>query len=77
MENLDALENVMLPLELDRSVTEIDQRARDALCEVGLDHRLSHKPGQLSGGEQQRVALARAFVTQPEILFAPALDVSL
>lgn len=70
MENLDALENVMLPLELDRSVTEIDQRARDALCEVGLDHRLSHKPGQLSGGEQQRVALARAFVTQPEILFA-------
>ena len=70
MENLDALENVMLPLELDRRVTEIDQRARDALCEVGLEHRLNHKPGQLSGGEQQRVALARAFVTQPEILFA-------
>ena len=70
MENLNALENVMLPLELDRTVTEIDQRALDALCEVGLEHRLNHKPGQLSGGEQQRVALARAFVTQPEILFA-------
>ena len=38
MENLDALENVMLPLELDRTVTEIDQRALDALCEVGLEH---------------------------------------
>ena len=66
---LTALENVMLPLELsgDKNARE---SAKALLKRVGLDHRLSHKPQQLSGGEQQRVALARAFVTRPAILFA-------
>jgi len=66
---LTALENVMLPLELNG-----DKRAKaaaEALLErVGLARRLQHRPKQLSGGEQQRVALARAFVTRPAILFA-------
>ena len=74
MDNLTALENVMLPLELDNSFSlkndGIRQRAIDALTEVGLAHRITHLPTQLSGGEQQRVALARAFVTKPSILFA-------
>jgi putative ABC transport system ATP-binding protein len=67
--SLSALENVMLPLELSG-----DKNAKSAatalLRRVGLAHRLSHTPKQLSGGEQQRVALARAFVTHPAILFA-------
>lgn len=74
MDNLTALENVMLPLELDSSLSlkndGIRQRAKDALKEVGLERRISHLPTQLSGGEQQRVALARAFVTNPMVLFA-------
>jgi len=66
---LTALENVMLPLELQskRSATE---DAEALLSRVGLAERLQHYPKQLSGGEQQRVAIARAFVTQPELLFA-------
>ena len=74
MDNLTALENVKLPLELDNDLSlknnEIRQRAADALEQVGLADRLNHRPTQLSGGEQQRVALARAFVTKPKILFA-------
>ena len=74
MDNLTALENVMLPLELDKSLTlknnEIRNRAMQALSEVGLEQRITHLPTQLSGGEQQRVALARAFVSNPLILFA-------
>ena len=74
MDNLTALENVMLPLELDNKaslkIVDIRQRANDALQQVGLAERTTHLPTQLSGGEQQRVALARAFVTQPLILFA-------
>jgi putative ABC transport system ATP-binding protein len=66
---LTALENVMLPLELAND-KQAKQSARALLTRVGLDHRLTHLPKQLSGGEQQRVALARAFVTQPTILFA-------
>jgi putative ABC transport system ATP-binding protein len=66
---LNALENVMLPLEL-RGVSEARQRAAEALKLVGLSDRAHHFPKHLSGGEQQRVALARAFVTQPKILFA-------
>jgi putative ABC transport system ATP-binding protein len=69
LHGLTALENVMLPLELSG-----DKNAKAAatalLYRVGLSHRLSHTPKQLSGGEQQRVALARAFVTKPAILFA-------
>jgi putative ABC transport system ATP-binding protein len=66
---LNALENVMLPLEL-RGAPEARQRAAEALKLVGLSERAHHLPKHLSGGEQQRVALARAFVTQPKILFA-------
>jgi len=70
MDNLSALENVMLPLELDKNNDNIRQRALDALKQVGLEDRTTHLPTQLSGGEQQRVALARAFVSKPSILFA-------
>ncbi len=66
---LNALENVMLPLEL-RGAPDARQRAEDSLQQVGLNARAHHLPKHLSGGEQQRVALARAFVTQPKILFA-------
>ncbi len=66
---LNALENVMLPLEL-RGATDAHQRAEMSLQQVGLSERAHHLPKHLSGGEQQRVALARAFVTQPKILFA-------
>lgn len=67
--HLNALENVMLPLEL-QAVRDAAQRARAMLLRVGLGERMSHYPKTLSGGEQQRVALARAFVTQPALLFA-------
>jgi putative ABC transport system ATP-binding protein len=66
---LNALENVMLPLEL-RVVADARQRAAESLELVGLSARAHHLPKHLSGGEQQRVALARAFVTRPKILFA-------
>lgn len=67
--SLTALENVMLPLEL-ASNGRAEARAREALVEVGLEHRLRHYPKQLSGGEKQRVAIARAFVSEPSLLFA-------
>ncbi len=67
--NLTALENVMLPLEL-AGRDKPEARAEVLLTRVGLDHRMSHYPKQLSGGEQQRVAIARAFAGDPEILFA-------
>jgi len=66
---LNALENVMLPLEL-AGVKDARQRAEASLQQVGLSARAHHVPKHLSGGEQQRVALARAFVTRPRILFA-------
>ncbi|MBU6322952.1 MAG: ABC transporter ATP-binding protein [Polynucleobacter sp.] len=69
--HLNALENVMLPLEI-RGVplTQARELAADCLARVGLSQRLMHYPKTLSGGEQQRVALARAFVSKPAILFA-------
>ena len=69
--HLNALENVMLPLEI-RGVplTQARELASDCLARVGLSQRLMHYPKTLSGGEQQRVALARAFVSKPAILFA-------
>ncbi|AOJ01670.1 MULTISPECIES: ABC transporter ATP-binding protein [Burkholderia] len=72
MPHLTALENVMLPLELQGGVgaRETAKRARALLEEVGLGARTGHYPKLLSGGEQQRVALARAFVTRPALLFA-------
>jgi putative ABC transport system ATP-binding protein len=67
--HLNALENVMLPLEL-RGDKEAKEKAKNMLDKVGLSSRLQHYPKFLSGGEQQRVALARAFVTEPPLLFA-------
>ena len=69
MPHLDALENVMVPLEL-AGRRDARQVARDTLARVGLAERLSHYPKHLSGGEQQRVAVARAFAPRPRILFA-------
>lgn len=66
---LTALENVMLPAEL-QGQKQCAQRARELLEQVGLSARMQHFPSQLSGGEQQRVAIARAFMTQPDILLA-------
>ncbi|MEN9359736.1 MAG: hypothetical protein RL095_1271 [Verrucomicrobiota bacterium] len=69
---LSALENVMVPLELEGQLAdaEIRRRALALLEQVGLAARAGHYPSQLSGGEQQRVALARAFIHEPRILFA-------
>ena len=64
-----ALENVAVPLEF-AGRADAFERAEAALAAVGLDHRLTHYPGQLSGGEQQRVALARAFAVEPSLLLA-------
>ncbi len=69
LDSLDALENVMLPLELEGR-TDARQRARELLERVGLGQRLGHYPRQLSGGEQQRVAIARTFAAEPDVLFA-------
>ena len=66
---MTALENVAIPLEFAGKPDAFD-RAEAHLTSVGLDHRLTHYPGQLSGGEQQRVALARACATEPSILLA-------
>ncbi len=67
--NLSAIENVMLPLEL-QGRSDARARATEMLGRVGLGDRLRHYPKVLSGGEQQRVALARAFVVQPAVLLA-------
>ena len=69
LDSLNALENVMLPLELDGR-RDAREHARALLERVGLGQRLAHTPRQLSGGEQQRVAIARAFAAQPAVLFA-------
>ena len=66
---LNAIENVMLPLELS-GASSVRQRATTLLQRVGLGARLEHYPRTLSGGEQQRVAIARAFVSEPKLLFA-------
>jgi putative ABC transport system ATP-binding protein len=69
MPHLNALENVMLPLEL-AGRGDAQAVARETLGRVGLGSRLTHYPKHLSGGEQQRVAVARAFAPHPKILFA-------
>jgi lipoprotein-releasing system ATP-binding protein len=66
-----ALENVMMPALIQKMPIAIARtRARDILGRVGLSHRLTHRPSELSGGEQQRVALARAMVLEPSLLLA-------
>jgi putative ABC transport system ATP-binding protein len=68
---LSALENVAVPLyPLRMSAAERQERARKRLEQVGLGHRTTHRPGQLSGGEQQRVAIARALVGEPTLVLA-------
>jgi putative ABC transport system ATP-binding protein len=69
IQTLTALENVLLPFELNVAGSGLD-KARRLLGEVGLAERIDHYPVQLSGGEQQRVALARAFVVDPPIVMA-------
>jgi putative ABC transport system ATP-binding protein len=67
--SLTALENVLLPLVFGGGDVDIE-RAREILKKVGLEKRLSHRPDQLSGGEQQRVAIARALVSTPKLVLA-------
>lgn len=69
--SLNALENVELPL-LVRGLPskKATQMAREMLEQVGLEHRIFHKPNELSGGEKQRVSIARALITEPQILLA-------
>jgi putative ABC transport system ATP-binding protein len=75
---LDALENVMLPLQLQgRRDTEARKLAAAALDRVGLSDRLHHLPGQLSGGQQQRVAIARALAPEPKLVLADEPTASL
>ncbi|MFH2125249.1 MAG: ABC transporter ATP-binding protein [Pseudomonadota bacterium] len=66
-----ALDNVLLPFTYAGHFPEdANERARRALGRVGLEHRLHHRPGEMSGGECQRVAIARALVNDPEVIFA-------
>ncbi len=71
MPELTALENIMLAGRISRKpMEECEVRARTLLAHVGLSSRASHKPGELSGGEQQRVAVCRALMNEPEIILA-------
>ena len=69
--NLNALENVMLPMIFqEMPLEERKKRAHDLLTSVGLEKRIFHQPAELSGGERQRVAIARAFANDPELVIA-------
>jgi len=76
IDDLTALENVALPLELFEQKHAL-KTAENWLVRLGMEHRTDHFPNQLSGGEQQRVALCRAFAVQPSILFADEPTVNL
>jgi lipoprotein-releasing system ATP-binding protein len=71
LKEFSAIENVMMPLRIaGRSAGEARERAAALLERVGLQHRLTHRPGELSGGEQQRTAVARALAMSPPLLLA-------
>lgn len=71
LDELNAVENVMLPLRIARQNASLAQKeAEELLQQVGLGHRLYHKPAELSGGERQRVAIARALITKPDCILA-------
>jgi putative ABC transport system ATP-binding protein len=70
IQNLSAVGNVLLPFIPLGVSAELQAKAKDLLDQVGLGHRLSHKPSKLSGGQQQRVAIARALVKDPVVLLA-------
>lgn len=69
--NLDALENVMMPMIFQGTpIEQRKKRAKDLLISVGLGERIYHQPAELSGGERQRIAIARAFANNPELVIA-------
>jgi putative ABC transport system ATP-binding protein len=71
MSGMTALENVNFGLRLAKyPYDKRDARAKECLAAVGLDKRMSHRPGEMSGGEQQRVAIARAIAHEPRLIFA-------
>ena len=71
IQELDALENVILPLIYQGvPIWEREDRAMEALARVGMDDRAHHRPSEMSGGQQQRVAIARAIATRPPIIMA-------
>jgi putative ABC transport system ATP-binding protein len=71
MQDLSALQNVMLPMEIiDISESKARERATELLTKLGLAERLHHRPSELSGGQQQRVAIARALANDPEVIVA-------
>lgn len=71
LQDLNVIENVMMPLLIRRmKPAEAEAKARVFLETVELTHRLNHRPGELSGGEQQRVAVARALINEPEVILA-------
>ena len=68
--NLSAVDNVLVPFLPSRSWAPWRQKAADLLTDLGLGHRLGHRPSQLSGGQQQRVAIARALLKNPRLILA-------
>lgn len=66
-----ALENVCIPAYIaKKDANDVDRKAKELLHHLGLSHRITHKPNQLSGGEAQRVAVARALINNPKVIFA-------